>query len=176
MKTLGVDIGRVIIHGDGFLCGLGAQLRAGGSDDDAMAAPAMDGAIESLFRLTNLFGPSRVWIVSKCGPRIQQRSRLWLARHRFFERTGIPREHLRFCRERNEKAPICLELGVDVFVDDRLDVLVPMAGIVEHRFLFGASSSPDRGVVAVPTWAHAEAAITPIALHPGAGTPAARAR
>lgn len=170
MKTLGVDIGRVIIHGDGpdtsFL---------NASDEDAMKAPPMDGVFEALTRLTALF-EGRVWIVSKCGPRIQQRSRDWLAEHRFFETTGIPRHQIRFCRKRHEKAPICLELGIGLFVDDRLDVLVPMAGIVEHRFLFGASSSPDRGVVAVPTWAAAEAAITPIAMEPEGCTRAARAR
>lgn len=169
-KILGVDIGRVIINGDGpdtsFLSA---------SDDDAMAAPAMDGVIASLTRLTRLF-EGRVWIVSKCGPRIQERSRAWLAHHRFFELTGIPKNQIRFCRKRHEKAPICLELGIGTFVDDRLDVLLPMAGIVEHRFLFGASTSPDRGVVAVPTWAAAEAAITPIALRPEARTPAGRAR
>ena len=37
-----------------------------------------------------------------------------------------------------------------------------MAGIVAHRFLFGAPTSADRGVTAVPTWASAEAAITRI--------------
>jgi hypothetical protein len=170
MKTLGVDIGRVIIHGDGpdtsFI---------GGSDADAMNAPPMAGVIESLTRLTALF-EGRVWIVSKCGPRIQQRSRDWLAHHRFFEQTGIPKHQIRFCRKRPEKAPICLELGIGLFVDDRLDVLTAMAGVVAHRFLFGASSSPDSGVVAVPTWGAAESAITPIALDPGRGKPAARAR
>ena len=150
--VLGVDIGRVIIHGDGpdtsFI---------GGAEDDAMRAPPMAGAFESLTRLCQRFD-GRVWLVSKCGPRVQERTRRWLDRHRFFQTTGIPYGQLRFCRERREKAPICKQLGVGLFVDDRLDVLAAMRDIVEHRFQFGASSAPE-GIVAVPTWAAAEEAI-----------------
>ncbi|MDP3770860.1 MAG: hypothetical protein Q8R16_01000, partial [bacterium] len=40
-----------------------------------------------------------------------------------YERTGIGRDHVRFCRERHEKAGICEELGITHFVDDRLEVL-----------------------------------------------------
>lgn len=153
LPRLGVDIGRVIIHGDGpdtnFI---------GGTDDDAMNAPAMEGVFEALARLRARF-EGRVWLVSKCGPRIEMRSRAWLEHHRFFETTGIPRENLRFCKNRKDKTPICQELGIGFFVDDRADVLVPMAGIVAHRFLFGASTSSDPAVSPVPTWAAAEAAI-----------------
>lgn len=149
---LGVDIGRVIIQGDGpdtnFI---------GGSEEEAMQAPAMAGVLESLTRLVPRFDD--VWIVSKCGPRIEARSRQWLDRHRFFETTGIPRENIRFCKQRKDKALICLDLGIGFFVDDRADVLVPMAGVVDHRFLFGAPSSREPGLVPVPTWAAAEDAI-----------------
>jgi hypothetical protein len=146
-RRLGVDIGRVIIHGEGpdtsFI---------GGTDETAMRAPAMEGAEGALARLCARFA-GKVWLVSKCGPRIEARSRMWLQRRRFFETTNIPRQNLRFCRNRRDKAPICLDLGIGFFIDDRFDVLVPMAGIVEHRFLFGASTSPDSAVVAAPTWA-----------------------
>lgn len=150
---LGVDIGRVIIHGDGpdsnFI---------GGADEDALRAPAMAGVLEALARLCARF-EGRVWIVSKCGPRIEARSRAWLRAQRLFETTGIPHQNLRFCRNRKDKAPICLDLGIDYFVDDRVDVLRPMLAIVPHRFLFGADTSPEPGIAAVPTWAVAEAAI-----------------
>lgn len=154
VPRLGVDIGRVIIHGDGpdtsFI-----QAR---DDEAAMQAPAVDGAIDALARLTRRF-EGAVWLVSKCGPRIEALSRRWLNHHGFFDKTGISPAQLRFCRERREKAGICLKLGVTMFVDDRVDVLVPMAGIVAHRFLFGASSSSDPTITAVRTWQATEAAI-----------------
>jgi hypothetical protein len=150
---LGVDIGRVIIHGDGpdtsFI---------GGSDADAMNAPAMSGAFEALTRLNRLF-EDRVWLVSKCGPRIQARTRAWLTQQRFFEHTGIPPDHLHFCRERPEKAVICGKLRITCFVDDRVDVLTAMRGIVPHRLLFGAHMTPSAELVPVPDWREAERAI-----------------
>jgi hypothetical protein len=154
LPRLGVDIGRVIIHGDGpdtsFI---------GGTEDQAMRAPPMEGAFAALARLCQLFA-GRVWLVSKCGKRIEERSRRWLGRHDFFGATGIPPGNLVFCRERSMKAPICRDLGIGWFVDDRVDVLVPMTGIVRHRFLFGSARSTVPGVVAVPTWNVAERAIS----------------
>jgi hypothetical protein len=156
VPRLGVDIGRVIIHGDGpdtsFI---------GGSEADALKAPAMSGAFEALARLTTFFD-GRVWLVSKCGPRIQARTRAWLAAHRFFERTGMASDHLHFCRERPEKATICKTLRITCFVDDRVDVLESMSGIVPHRLLFGARSAPTPEIVPVATWLEAEPAIVTV--------------
>ena len=153
IPRLGVDIGRVIIHGDGPDTSF-----VGGSDEDAMRTPAIDGAFEALGRLCARF-EGRVWLVSKCGKRVEERSRRWLQEHRFFDTTGVSADNLVFCRERGMKAGICRDLGIGWFVDDRVDVLVPMAGIVAHRFLFGAAATDVPGLVAVATWAEAEAAI-----------------
>ena len=164
--VLGVDIGRVIIEGDGpdtnFL---------NGTDDEAMRAPAMHGCFDSLQRLTRLFA-GRVWLVSKCGKKVQDRSRKWLDRHRFFQATGIPYGQLRFCKERKEKAPICLDLGVTIFIDDRLDVLAHMQGIVPYRLQFGAASAPE-GILPVRDWDEAERTIAAILDRgPGLSCPA----
>jgi 5'(3')-deoxyribonucleotidase len=158
---LGVDIGRVIISGDGpdtsFI---------GGTDEEALRAPAIEGAFEALARLRARFA-GRVWLVSKCGKRIEARTRTWLAHHRFFEVTGLDPQHLLFCRTRPEKAPICARLGVTCFVDDRLDVLASMEGIARTRLLFGANHSPDPRVTAVRDWSEVEAAILAASQGPG---------
>lgn len=151
--TLGIDIGRVIIDGDGPDTSF---LRA--TDDDALEAPAMSGAFEAIARLVPLF-ERRVWLVSKCGHRIAKRSLRWLDHHRFWEATGVARGQVRFCRRRHEKAGICRELEIGWFVDDRLDVLVPMEGVVTHRFLFGARYASDPTVYPVPDWRAAEGGI-----------------
>jgi len=98
--------------------------------------------------------------VSKCGERVEGLSRAWLAHHRFAERTGIPVDHVRFCRERADKAIHCRELGITDFVDDRPDVLGYLDGIVERRYLFGPQSDPvPGGVVHTPDWAAVLAAV-----------------
>lgn len=152
-SRLGVDIGRVIIAGDGPDTSF-----VGGSEEEALRAPAIPGAFEALARLRGRFG-GRVWLVSKCGKRVEARTRSWLARHGFFEATAIDPAHLVFCRTRPEKAPICGSLGITCFVDDRWDVLESMSGIVRHRILFGADVAPEADVVAAPTWDVAESRI-----------------
>lgn len=147
-SALGIDIGRVIIAGDG------ADTSFLGHDEDrAMRAPEMPGAFESIARLVEAF-EGRVWLVSKCGPRIQERSRKWLVARRFFARTGMNERNVRFCRERREKAPIAVDLGLDRFVDDRADVLRAMRGLVPRLVLFGATTA-EEGMVAAPDWTRA---------------------
>ncbi len=151
LPRLGVDIGRVIIHGDGpdtsFI---------GCSEEDSLKAPAMDGAFEALARLTAAY-EGRVWLVSKGGTGVQKKSRSWLAHHRFFEVTKISEQNLRFCKTRPEKAPICEKLGITCFIDDRLDVLASMRMIVPDLLWFGQEASSDTRIWPAPTWREAEA-------------------
>lgn len=156
---LGVDFGRVI---------QGAALPAGDADtvflagglDEALRTPPSPGAFDVLPRLVRLF-EGRVWVISKCGERIEQRTRQWLDHHDFFDRTGIPREHLRFCRKRADKAGHCAELGITHMIDDRIDVHHALRDLVPHRYLFGVQPDPAPDWVRhVPTWLDAETAVT----------------
>ena len=131
---LGIDVGRVLISpGDesapdtSFI---------GASIEDALRTPPYDGMFEVVPRLVSKFA-ARVWIISKCGPRVQQRTCQWFEQHRFFERTGIDERNVRFCLQRPQKAVHCAELGITHFIDDRVDVLEPMLGIVPNLYLFG---------------------------------------
>jgi hypothetical protein len=161
MKTrsvLGVDFGGVINDGASHPSGDDTAFLSGGFDE-AMQTPAMAGVVPSLARLTRTF-QGQVWVVSKCGPRIQERTEQWLRSHRFFEETDVPETHIRFCRKRPEKAVHCAELGITHFVDDRSDVLEYLEGIVEHRYLFGSRAAEvPRGAKRVKNWIEAEASI-----------------
>jgi hypothetical protein len=44
---------------------------------------------------------------------------------------------LRFCAERTDKEPICRELGITHFVDDKVHVVQILRHAVTHLFLFG---------------------------------------
>ncbi len=167
---LGVDIGRVIIAGPEHRHGAGAGAGAGaredtaffdGSEQEMLATPAVDGVFEVLARLTGRF-EGRVWLVSKCSPQTGERSLRWLGHHGFWERTGVPRDAFRFCRQRHEKAPIAAELGLTHFVDDRVDVHRALRGVVPHRYLFGGHEEPapdDPEVLVTPLWEDVERAV-----------------
>src|SRR4051812_16936999 len=113
---LGIDIGRVIIGGG---TGPGADTAfLSGDDRRALETPPVEGALDAITDLVAAFA-GRVWLVSKAGPRIQARTRSWLDSRSFFNRTGVPKEHLRFCRERPQKAEHARELVLTHFIDDR---------------------------------------------------------
>jgi hypothetical protein len=150
---LGVDFGRVV-HGGLLAPGDDDTAFLSGGFEDAMASPVTEGVYEVLPGLIAAFG-GRAWIISKCGERIQKRTLAWLDRHDFYARTGLPRENVRFCRKRADKAGHCAELGITHMIDDRLDVHRALRGIVPHRYLFGAEEGPE-WVRPLPDWAAAE--------------------
>jgi hypothetical protein len=153
-RVLGVDVGRVIIAPG---AGAGDTSFIGGSEEAAMRTPEMPGCFDALARLCERF-ERRVWIVSKAGPRVAARTMRWFEHQRFFARTGICPEQVRFCRERAQKRDHCVEHHITYFVDDRCDVLDNLRGVVPGLFLFGATRAPT-GMRAVPSWQAAQRAI-----------------
>lgn len=156
---LGVDIGRVII-GTADLGGKADTAFLSGDDDAALRTPPAAGSFDALSRLVEAFD-GNVWLVSKCGNRVRERSRQWLAHHDFFARTGIKSENLRFCYKRHEKRGHAEELGLTHFVDDRVDVLRHLFDLVPFLYLFGHQREGESlpGTEPVLTWAEAEKAI-----------------
>jgi len=156
---LGVDFGRVI-HGGASPDGDEDTMFLTGSDDEALSSPATDGAFDVLPRLVDRFG-GRVWVISKCGPRIQERTLAWLDHHDFYARTGIPRANVRFCRKRADKAGHCAQLRITHMIDDRVDVHRALLDTVPCRYLFGRQKGPaPEWVHHALTWADVEAAVT----------------
>ena len=156
-QRLGIDIGRVIIEGDRPG---GDTNFIGGDIDDVLRTPAIEGALDAIARLTRRF-EGRVWLVSKCGKRMEEKTRLWLGHYRFHELTGVPVEQVRFCRERPQKRDHAAELGLTHFVDDRPDVLEHLRGLVPHLFLFGPQREPaPEWARWVAGWPEAESAIS----------------
>lgn len=152
---MGVDVGGVLVD----------RIRADGSDtsffsDRFLETPAVAGAFETLARLGRERFGQRICIVSKCGPRTEEKTRLWLAHHKLLQMLGLDAQALHFCRERRDKAPICKRLGVTHFIDDRMDVLVHLTS-VPHRFLFGPQKPGvnSDGAIHAETWADIAAAL-----------------
>jgi hypothetical protein len=119
-----------------------------GNDERALETPPSAGAFEAIAELVRAF-EGRVWLVSKCGPRIQSLTRRWLERQDFFGRTGLPPEQLRFCLKRPEKRDHCAAIAATHFIDDRLDVLTHLVGLVPHLYWFGHQAPGARA----PEWA-----------------------
>jgi hypothetical protein len=147
--VLGIDIGRVIINAADS-SGKADTSFLSGSEQTALETPASAGAFAAIAELASAF-EGRVWLVSKCGPRIQQLTLRWLQRQRFYELTGVRQDRVRFCLKRPEKRDHCLAIGATHFVDDRLDVLQHLVGAVPHLYWFGHQSQASLG--SAPSWA-----------------------
>jgi len=145
--VLGIDIGRVIV-GAADPSGVADTSFISGSEEAALATSATPGAFEAIASLTQAFD-GRVWLVSKCGPRIQQLTKRWLEHTDFYARTGVQPGRVRFCRKRPEKREHCLAIGATHFIDDRLDVLQHLVGVVSRLYWFGHQTDQR----AAPPWA-----------------------
>ncbi len=119
-----------------------------GSLEHAMRTPPSPGALEGVTRLVQAFG-GQAWLISKAGPRVQDKTKRWLHHWDFYRATGLSRQHLRFCLERSQKAGHCKQLCITHFIDDRPDVLEHLRGIVPRLYLFG--EQPRLAVM--PSWA-----------------------
>ena len=155
MNKLGVDIGGVIIdrlndNEDTSLFG-----------DNFLEATPVPDAFDSLAELNHSEQfEGRLWLVSKCGQRIQERTRLWLEHNDFYDQTGISRENVHFTPTREGKVPIARSLQLTHFVDDRLEILRYVSECVENLYLFNPEHSevqahqiPGRQIQQFGSWA-----------------------
>lgn len=126
LETLGVDIGGVVIDRV-------REERGPGPDAFASAEPVA-GAFDAIARLAAERFHGRIWLVSRCDAEDEPVIRQWLQQRGFHRVTGVAPDRVRFCRERHEKTPICRRLGVTHFVDDRLEVLGHMIGVVPKLY------------------------------------------
>lgn len=121
---IGIDIGGVIIGGSG-------NADTSFFTDDFLATPEVPGAWEALDDLD--IAGHELHIISKCWHTVEAKSLKWLEHNRF---VAIPLHRTHFVRHRHLKAPMAQALQLDVFIDDREDIIDSMQGIVKHPILF----------------------------------------
>lgn len=133
VTSIGFDVGGVIVrHREDMDLDSGVDT-AGLMGDDYLHAQATPGALDTLADVVKRLGRENVHIISKCGAETEARTLEWMEYSGFFEKTGIQRQHVHFCRDVKDKAPLVAKLKLDAFVDDRIDVLRPMLSLVGVR-------------------------------------------
>ena len=129
---IGIDIGKVIIGG-------------GGEDtffsEKFLETPQVVGAKTSIGKIFQ--GGHEIHLISKCGQRVENKSLDWLEHHAFTPSFVIQYHRIHFVRKRHLKAPMAQALELDIFIDDRQDVLDHMVGIVPHLILFTSWEETD---------------------------------
>jgi hypothetical protein len=115
---------------------LNGVIRARKGDADISPRPEVEGAVRRLLRLHHKRFGDNMGVLSTAAPGKRDARMSWLDEAKIFARTGIPRANVTFCNTRQEKSKRAGEAGYTHFVDDHPEVLIAMAGIVPHRFLF----------------------------------------
>lgn len=91
-------------------------------------------ALRVIRRMTNT--PNmHVHIISKVDEDQERRAKIWIDEVNFSAETGVSRENIHFCREREDKAAIADKLGVQYHIDDRPEVMVHM-NVSIQKYLF----------------------------------------
>jgi hypothetical protein len=149
-EVLGLDIGRVIT----------SDAQEGECDIFSpyyllsVPRPGAFGTIHDL--VTERYG-DEVHLISKAKNQTKQRLIEVLDYWNFYKHTGVLREHVHFCDEDIQKAPIAKGLGVTDFVDDKVGVLRHLPATM-NRYLFvppieGLPSQVPEGIIPVIGWA-----------------------
>src|SRR5262249_24457584 len=121
--ALGIDIGGVILD------------RVSEDGPNARMA-AVEGAFDAIARLVGGRVNERVWLVARSDEPFEPLVLTWLDETDFFVLTGVQRQHVHFCRRRADKAMVARLLRITHFIDDRLEVLAHLVGVVPHLYFF----------------------------------------
>lgn len=146
MKTLGLDLGGVIIN---------TPTRITLPYDEAIAFIRMTlketpptSPLSVIKQIARRF--DHVWMVSACSNiEVEQLTRMWMEHVGFWKETGLHPDHLHFCGiEHDAKAGLTgtLDPLPTHFLDDRWEYLREMAGFVPHCTLYDrgeAEPNPD---------------------------------
>ncbi len=114
---IGFDVGDTLLDKQG-------RTFSGYSPEDRIKLfKPFAGCFEAIKQLAETVGNDHLYIISKCDEADEEKIMKWLKIYGFISEKMIPEKNVYFCRERKDKAPIIAELGLDVFVDDRIEIL-----------------------------------------------------
>ena len=151
MNTIGLDIGGVIINVPTRITSkLWETLKARPDADILPVAP-----LTQMQRTLRRF--QHVYLVSAAtDAEMQARILSWLGHWKFWEITGVPKDHLHFCDSPSKKGELCREqrLKPDVFVDDTPAALASLEMVVPYRIFFDRREGElqPEGTVRVTSW------------------------
>jgi len=135
MKKLriGIDVGRTIADSE--------KVRIAGLTTDNVGKegpPPFECSRSVIQYFCSEYYRNNIFIVSKCTEEIEDVILVWLHYHGFIALRYLIEGNVKFCRERLDKVPIARDLGLDVFIDDRPEILLAMNS-VDHKILFKPS-------------------------------------
>ena len=109
-----------------------------------------DGAIAAMQHLISI--SDNTSIISKASKTTERQTRQWLDLVSFYQKTNFNPANLIFCAKRADKIQICQSLNITHFLDDNLDTVKSLIGIVPNLYFFG-SQSENTEIISIENWA-----------------------
>lgn len=81
------------------------------------AVPIVPGALEAVRLLVEQRFCDKVLLISVATPGVQAKMMRWLTNRNFYEKTGVSRDNVVFCRELDEKEDVCKEKNISVMLE-----------------------------------------------------------
>jgi hypothetical protein len=130
VKKWGIDIGNVLIQN-------GSYTSYSTIDDMKYIQDSLVG----LKFIIDTVGSDNVWLISKVSPEQQKLTEIILDKFEIYSQTGLDRNHVKFCLERLDKAPIIKELGLEGHIDDRGEIIDSLQNFLPYPVWFNAEPS-----------------------------------
>lgn len=103
MKNLGIDLGNVV------------------TSKNLPPPRIIENSFEVIKKLTKKF--DKIYIISRVNSAQKERAEKWFKEVDFFNQTNIKEENVYFCFERKDKSIFVRGLNINVFIDDRPEVM-----------------------------------------------------
>jgi hypothetical protein len=130
LPSIGVDLGNVIIDHKNFGTTENYVLT-----QDYNLIPPVTNALEALRKLNESRFMDRVFIIYNASEIIDSKIFGWLNYNDFFRQTGIDKGHVLRSNTGRKKNLFCKNMQLTHFVDDRLEVLNCLMGLVPNLYL-----------------------------------------
>lgn len=138
---IGFDIGDTLLDRNGRTFSLYSQ------EERRSLFQPFKGSLQVIETLCTQLGRENVYIISKCDQETEEQLIDWLSFHKFIGENKILQENIFFCRERKDKAPIIKSLGLNVFVDDRIEIFESIQDYPIIKMIFNKrSKQKDMGI------------------------------
>lgn len=136
VKSWGIDIGNVIIHNLPVKMRDALEAKNPSPEEVLKHLHLVSDALLGVRMLTQRVGPENVWVVSKANRLQTAVSKLAFERFKIYQTTGLKKDQVLFCPDRQDKRVIIQALDLEGHIDDRGEVIESIQGHIKCPIWF----------------------------------------
>lgn len=140
VKSWGIDIGNVIIRNLPIKMRDSLEAKNASPEEILKHLHLVPDALLGVRMLTQHVGPDNVWIISKANRLQTAVSKFAFDKLKIHQTTGIRKDQLLFCPDKQDKRVIIQALGLEGHIDDRGEIIESIQGLIKCPIWFAPES------------------------------------